>query len=68
MSWLRRMESGETVHNPMRVMPNGEGSEFVFTLIRRPGVSDQQFAQDKAAVEKDLKTLKELLEREPISR
>jgi len=57
------LESGVTVHNPMRVIPNGEGSEFVFTLIRPPGGSDQQFAEDKAAVEKDLMTLKELLER-----
>ena len=47
----------------MRVMPSGEGSEFVFTLIRRPGMSDVQFAQDKAAVENDLETLKALLER-----
>lgn len=62
-----KLESGVTVHNPMRVMPNGEGSEFVFTLIRRPGMSDEQFAEDKAAVENDLKTLKELLERQPIS-
>jgi hypothetical protein len=57
------LESGVTVHNPMRVVPNGEGSEFVFTLIRRPGMSDGQFAQDRAAVERDLKALKELLER-----
>jgi len=56
------LESGVTTHNPMRVLPNGEGSEFVFTLIRRPGMSDELFAQDKAAVEKDLKTLKYLLE------
>jgi hypothetical protein len=47
----------------MRVVPSGAGSELTFTLIRRPGVSDGEFAQDKAAVEKDLKTLKELLER-----
>ena len=40
-------------------------SEFVFTLIRQPGVSDDQFAKGKAAVENDLKTLKELLERKP---
>ncbi len=58
------LESGVTVHNVMRVIPNGEGSEFVFTLIRQPGMSDEQFAQDKAAVENDLKTLKDLLERE----
>ena len=57
------LESGVTIHNPMRIMPNGEGSEFVFTLIRQPGVSDAQFAEDKAAVENDLKTLKDLLER-----
>jgi hypothetical protein len=59
-----KLESGATIHNPMRVMPNGEGSEFVFTLIRRPGMSDVQFAQDKAAVENDLQTLKEPLERQ----
>jgi uncharacterized protein YndB with AHSA1/START domain len=56
------LESGLTIHNPMRIVPNGEGSEFVFTLIRQPGVSDEQFAQDKAAVEHDLKTLKGVLE------
>jgi hypothetical protein len=57
------LESGVTVHNPMRVVPNGEGSEFVFTLIRQPGMSDAQLAQDKSTVENDLKTLKALLER-----
>lgn len=57
------LESGVTVHNPMRVVPNGEGSEFVFTLIRQAGMSDTQFAEDKAAVQNDLKTLKALLER-----
>lgn len=57
-----RLESGVTIHNPMRVIPNGEGSEFVFTLIRRPGMSAKEFAADKAAVEADLKTLKDILE------
>jgi hypothetical protein len=57
------LESGVTVHNPMRVVPNGQGSEFVFTLIRQPGMSDAQLAQDKSTVENDLKTLKALLER-----
>lgn len=59
------LESGVTVHNPMRVVPNGEGSEFIFTLIRQPGMTDEQYAADKAAVEKDLRTLKDLLERDP---
>lgn len=58
-----QLESGVIVHNPMRVIPNGEGSEFVFTLIRQAGMSDEKFAEDKAAVERDLRTLKELLER-----
>jgi hypothetical protein len=44
------LESGVTIHNPMRVVANGEGSEFVFTLIRQPEMSDGQFAKDKAAV------------------
>ena len=57
-----KLESGVTFNNPMRVVPNGEGSEFVFTLIRRPGMTEEQFTQDKAAIEKDLKTLKNLLE------
>lgn len=58
-----KLESGVVVHNPMRVMPNGDGSEFLFSLIRQPGMSEEQFSRDKAAVEKDLKTLKDLLER-----
>jgi carbon monoxide dehydrogenase subunit G len=58
------LASGVTVHNSMRVVPNGDGSELLFTVIRQPGMSDEQFASDQAAVEKDLKTLKGLLERE----
>lgn len=56
------LASGVTVHNPMRVMPNGEGSELLFTLLRQPGMSDEQFADDVAAVRDDLHRLKELLE------
>ena len=59
-----RLESGVTVHNAIRVVPHGEGSEFIFTLIRQPGMSDAKFAEDKAAVEIDLKALKDLLERD----
>lgn len=56
------LESGQVVHNPMRVVPNREGSEFIFTLLRQPDMSDQQFEEDKQAVEKDLARLKSLLE------
>ena len=56
------LPSGEIVNNPMRVLPNGDGSEFVFTLFRRPQMSDAEFAADMNAVEKDLQTLKAILE------
>ena len=52
-----------TVHVPMRVVANGGGSEVLLTAFRRPGMSDEEFAADVAAVEKDLAALKTLLER-----
>ena len=55
------LASGLTVHNPMRVMPYGEGSEFVFSLFRQPGITDEQFEADALAVEADLQRLKSLL-------
>jgi hypothetical protein len=56
------LDSGLVVHNPMRVVPNGHGSEFIFNLMRQPGMTDEQFAEDAKAVARDLKTLKALLE------
>jgi hypothetical protein len=46
----------------MRVLPDGEGCEVVFTLRRQDGVSDDDFEQDAAAVAADLQTLKRLLD------
>jgi uncharacterized membrane protein len=56
------LESGITVHNVMRVVPNDDGAELVFTLMRQPGMSDEEFERDRAAVEADLRRLKSLLE------
>lgn len=56
------LDTGVTFHNPMRVIPNGDGSEFMFTLMRQPGMGDEEFARDRANIEHDLKTLKGLLE------
>jgi hypothetical protein len=56
------LESGERAHNPMRVVANADGSELVFTLFRRPGMTDEAFAADAKAVEDDLRALKRLLE------
>lgn len=57
------LESGVEIHNPMRVVPNGSGSEVVFMLFRQPEVSDEKFSEDAKWVEKDLKILKDLLEK-----
>ena len=54
--------SGEEVLNPMRVFSSGAGSEVVFTLFQRPGMSDAEFAADTAMVTSDLETLRDVLE------
>lgn len=59
------LESGLVVYNPMRVVPNGQGSEFIFSLLRQPDMSDTDFVADKQAIESDLATLKALLETQP---
>jgi hypothetical protein len=57
------LESGVMLHNPVRVLPNGQKSEIVFTLFRRPGVPDGKFSEDAAWVKKDLMILRNLLEK-----
>jgi hypothetical protein len=56
------LPSGEVIYNPMRVIADGTGSEVVFTLRRLPGMSDEDYARDAAAVAADLASLKALLE------
>lgn len=56
------MPSGESVYNPLRVIPDGDASEVVFTLRRQPGMTDDQFNQDADAVRADLASLKRILE------
>ena len=56
------LPSGEKVSNPMRVFPNNDGSELIFTLYQRSDLSDQMFAEDAEAVTRDLEKLKTLLE------
>jgi len=57
------LPSGETIHNPMRVVPNASGCEVSFTLFQRPGTSDSDFESDARAVTRDLAALKALVER-----
>jgi hypothetical protein len=56
------LPSGVKFYNPMRVFPNNDGSEIIFTLFRQPDVSDKIFAEDAEAVTRDLEKLKALLE------
>jgi hypothetical protein len=56
------LPSGEAMTNPLRVRPAGDGCEVVFTLLRRPGMTDAEFEDDAAAVRADLDRLRALLE------
>ena len=56
------LPTGESVLNPLRVLPlDGQRCEVVFTL-RRGTMSDAEFADDAAAVAEDLAQLKSILE------
>jgi len=56
------LPTGESVTNPLRVLPDGAGSEVVFTLRRRPGMSEEEWTADIAAVTADLESLRRALE------
>jgi hypothetical protein len=55
------LPSGEVIYNPMRVVPDGDRCEVVFSL-RRPDMSDEDFARDAGLVQADLTRLKHVLE------
>lgn len=61
---LVTLENGLEVHNALRVVPNGDGAEVIFTLLRQADMSDEQFAGDGEWVARDLATLKSILESE----
>ena len=56
------LPSGEAVSNPMRVIPNGDGCDVVFTVRRRDGMSANEFTDDTKAVAADLATLRDLMQ------
>ena len=55
-------QPGVEIYVPMRVVANEDGSEVIFTLFRRPEMTDQQLTDDSAAVRRDLEKLKAVLE------
>jgi hypothetical protein len=57
------LPDGEVVHNPLRVVADGDGCRVVFTLDRRPGMDDEEFDADAASVAADLGRLRDLLQR-----
>jgi len=47
---------------PMRLIANEHGAEVLFTLLQRPGMSDEQFASELEWVRSDFEALRSLLE------
>lgn len=56
------LADGQTFYNPLRVLPDENSSEVVFTLRRLAGVTDEEFERDAATITADLARLKALLE------
>jgi Polyketide cyclase / dehydrase and lipid transport len=56
------LPSGDVIYNPMRVVPDGDGCEVVFTLRRLPDMNDADFERDAGLVRADLNRLKRVVE------
>jgi hypothetical protein len=54
--------NAESLSHPIRVVPNGTGSKVTFILMPLSGVSERKVNDDAKWVERDLTTLKTLLE------
>jgi hypothetical protein len=57
------LPSGDVIYNPMRVIPDGDACDMVFTLRRSPDMNDEEFERDANAVAADLASLKRIMER-----
>lgn len=58
------LPGGGEIVAPLRVLANGDGSEVVFSLFRRPAMDEAEFERDAEWVRNDLLRLKEVLEAE----
>lgn len=56
------LPDGTVVHNPFRVLHNDQGSEAVFSVYQRTGMSVEEFEADVQAVTEDLARLRALVE------
>jgi hypothetical protein len=59
------LPGGEVVTNPLRILPNDDGCDVLFTVRQRADMSPEDLARDVATVRKDLETLAELLASTP---
>jgi len=57
------LADGSEVYVPLRVMPNGDGSEVMMGLFRQPEMDDAAFERDAGLMQADLQALKTLLEK-----
>lgn len=57
-------DNGDEIYIPMRVIPNGSGTDVQLTIFRGRQVDDDTFNRDVNWVKRDLKALKDLLEGE----
>jgi hypothetical protein len=62
------LPNGLVVENALRIVPNGDGCEVMFTLLRQPDMDDAAFESDAAHVTRDLEALGKLMEREETPR
>jgi hypothetical protein len=56
------LADGATVTTPVRLVPNGEGCDFIYMLRQYSGQSDAQFASEEEWLRADFLTLKSMLE------
>lgn len=62
------LPSGIKVENALRIVPNGDGAEVMFTLLRQAYMDDMAFEQDAAHVARDIDALARLMEEEEMRR
>lgn len=62
------LPSGIKVENALRIVPNGDGAEVMFTLLRQAYMDDMAFEQDAAHVARDIDALAILMEEEETRR
>lgn len=62
LDFSERVEGGEAIVNPMRVVANSDGCLIIFTFFQRPWMSDAEFSSALEWIEADLWSLKSTLE------